>query len=57
MAELVTLKIVVPRWRRAVAWLWVRGLVMVEMIAPGSIDEDRATARIARFLCVVRFDA
>lgn len=57
MAEMVTLKIVMPRWRRAVAWVWIRGLVIAEMIVPGSVDEDRTTSRIARFLCVVRVDA
>lgn len=57
MADVETLKIVMPRWRRAVAWVWIRGLVIAEMIVPGSVDEDRATSRIARFLCVVRFDA
>ena len=56
MAEMVTLKIVIPHWRRAVAWVWIMGLVMADMIVPGSVDEDRETARIARFLCVVRFN-
>lgn len=56
MAELVTPRIVIPLWRRAVVRAWIHALVFQEMLFPGSVDLDRAADRMAHFLCRVVVD-
>jgi len=54
VAEMLTLRLSLPLWRRAVVHVWIRVLVIKEMLFPGSVDEDRATERMARFICRIK---
>ena len=56
MAKMVTLRLVLPLWRRAVVWVWIRAMVIREMMVPGSVDQDAAAERMARFVCRVKFN-
>lgn len=56
MAEMMTLRLRLPLWRRTVVWFWIRALAVKEVLFPGSVDESREAERMARFVCRVEFD-
>ncbi|MEH7827108.1 hypothetical protein [Gemmobacter denitrificans] len=56
MAEVITLKLFIPWWRKAVVQVWIRVLVIQEMIFPESVDVDSEAERMARFLCRIVVD-
>lgn len=56
MAELLTIKLHLPLWRRAVVQGWIRVRVVQEMLFPGSVDLTREAERMAHFVCRVKID-
>jgi len=50
MAEMVTFRLTLPFWRRAVVQVWIRALVAKEMLFPGSVNEELEAERMARFV-------
>jgi hypothetical protein len=54
--EMMTLRLVIPRWRRVVVGAWLRVLVLQEMLRPGSVDFYKVADRAARFVCRIKID-